>query len=71
MKNTNFVEGSGCSFFLSQLKNCEKKARARNPEYLLKAGGNYIKTQTFWGRPDLPIQLKGRKGLLLREKEGV
>lgn len=40
MKNTNFVEGGGCSFFLSQLKNCEKKARARKPECLFKAGGN-------------------------------
>lgn len=31
MKNINFVEEGGCSFFLSQLKNW-KEGRARNPE---------------------------------------
>lgn len=40
MKNTNSVERGGCSFLLSQLKNCEKKTRARNPENLFKARGN-------------------------------
>lgn len=58
MKNTNFVEGGGCSF--SHSSRTEKKARARNPEYLLKAVGNQTKTATL--RQAGPAHLVERKG---------
>lgn len=72
MKNTNSVEGEGCSSFLSQLKNCEKMTGDRNPEYLkLEA----IKTQTLrqaW--PAYAVERKKRSfldQLILKEKERV